>query len=97
MLLCFQQTADGVLQKGLCGENLLSFVIKNKLRLTVDDLIKLILTGYDVNHKDDFKMTPLHRISERNFVEGAKILIESGALKTAQNFISETPLMYAIK
>ena len=55
---------------------------------------KLIEKGIDVNQRDHFQNTPLHKAVR--YPEMVKLLLDHGALVNAKNLMGETPLHLAV-
>jgi ankyrin repeat protein len=65
----------------------------------IQEIDRLILSGYDVNFFDDMGYAPLHHAVEGKKVEAIEVLLRHGALVNANDdaTIGETPLALAVQ
>jgi ankyrin repeat protein len=74
-------------------ENLLSALESGNL----DEVIRLVEEGADINAKSKDGATPLHLAAHKRRRDVAKMLIDKGADLNAKNKDGLTPLAYAIR
>ena len=75
------------------GRNdLINAVIDNNMQ----EVIRLLQSGMEVNKKDDNGWTALHFAAQNNCYEQAKVLIEYGAEIDSQDSIGNAPLFKAL-
>lgn len=77
-------------------------IVSDDLQTQLDVLKFLVQNiGLDVNHKDIFALTPLHKAARRNEIDShyelLKFLLDNGADVNARDICGETPLFKLVK
>jgi ankyrin repeat protein len=89
---CGAENPYNVLQCRVCGERMVSYLIKAIERNDIEAVKTFIKKGADVNSPNESGETPLHWAITTGRLDLIELLIEKGAIINARNNKGSTPL-----